>query len=334
MMRGGSADSVKVTIAIPTFRRVGYLRQAVESAQRQSHAALQIIVSDNASEDGTAEYLETLRGDARVLVLQQTENLGMVGNWNACLRAAEGEWFLLLSDDDYLEPDAVAAMLRACDEAAEPERVGMVYCRSRTVDGTGQTVSVGPEAPAYEEAREFAMQYFERRRVVFPCSILLRTQDLQVLGYRAEGVKLGCDAIAWSEVVLRRGAVACAGKVLSNYRVHPNNLTSTASLGYWVHDLGVLLKVWEQAFATEEELVRQRFRQAASGYLTYFLATVLSQGATGARAKVRALRSLLRHRGRPRGRADARMLLLSMGRIAVPRRVLRVLRQRTAGASG
>ena len=90
-----------VSIGIPTFNRQLLLKRAIESALAQTYPNLEIIVSDNASTDGTQHYLSSLN-DERLKTIVNSENLGMVANWDKCLAAAKGEYFLLMSDDDAL----------------------------------------------------------------------------------------------------------------------------------------------------------------------------------------------------------------------------------------
>ena len=99
-------QGLKVSIGIPTYNRSEYLIRAVESAIAQSYPNIEIIVSDNCSTDDTAKRVSDIH-DPRVKFLQQTQNLGMTGNFNACLHAATGDLFLMLSDDDLLYRDAV-----------------------------------------------------------------------------------------------------------------------------------------------------------------------------------------------------------------------------------
>ena len=80
--------------------------RAIESALAQTHRDIEVIVSDNASSDDTAEHVSRIF-DPRLVFIRQPENLGMTGNFNACLQAATGELFLMLSDDDILEPACI-----------------------------------------------------------------------------------------------------------------------------------------------------------------------------------------------------------------------------------
>src|SRR5689334_22925382 len=105
-----------VTVAIPTRNRRALLPAAVESALAAAQPHDQVIVSDNASTDDTASYLSSL-ANARVTVLRQATDLGMVGNWNACLSAARGECFVLLSDDDLVERSALDTLVAPLADA-------------------------------------------------------------------------------------------------------------------------------------------------------------------------------------------------------------------------
>lgn len=225
----------KVTIAIPTYNRRAYLDAAIRSSLAQTHPRLEIVVSDNASTDGTAGLLAAIT-DPRVVVLRQPTNLGMMGNWDACLARATGCYFLLLSDDDLLEPRAIAEMV-AKFEAPDGERVGVVYARADIIGPHGEVLHRGLAAPASETAAEAIRGFFDSRRPTFPCTILLRTDDLRAEGgYSYEGLTLACDARAWMAVAMRRGEVRFLPEVLARYRVHPGGLTVQSALETWLNN--------------------------------------------------------------------------------------------------
>jgi glycosyltransferase involved in cell wall biosynthesis len=100
----------RVTIGIPTFNRAGRLTSAVASCRAQTYPNLEILISDNASSDETADLCDDWsRVDHRVTVIRQLHNIGRERNFGAVLRAASGELFMWLSDDDWIESDYVAA---------------------------------------------------------------------------------------------------------------------------------------------------------------------------------------------------------------------------------
>ncbi|MDP9068353.1 MAG: glycosyltransferase family 2 protein [Actinomycetota bacterium] len=74
----------------------------------QQHPVDEVIVFDNGSTDGTAEYVES-RGDARVRVLRSDSNIGLGGH-NEAARAASGDLLLWLDDDAYPLEGAVETL--------------------------------------------------------------------------------------------------------------------------------------------------------------------------------------------------------------------------------
>jgi glycosyltransferase involved in cell wall biosynthesis len=69
----------------------------------------ELIVSDDASTDGTTEALKDIPG---VAVHRHDVGLGMVGNWNYCLGVGSNDWICMVHDDDHLMPSALAAIRR------------------------------------------------------------------------------------------------------------------------------------------------------------------------------------------------------------------------------
>ena len=94
-----------VSIGIPTYNRARLLERAIESVLAQDYANIEVILSDNASDDSTRELSEVIcRRDPRVRYIRQESNIGASANFLAVLRAANGEFFMWLADDDWLGP--------------------------------------------------------------------------------------------------------------------------------------------------------------------------------------------------------------------------------------
>ena len=114
-----------ISVAIATYNRRPMVRQAVLAALAQSRAPEEIVVSDDASGDGTAEEIETLAGlDKRVKLLRQAANSGGVENWNRAIEATRGDLIAWCSDDDRFLPGHLEASARYLE--AHPE-IGLVH---------------------------------------------------------------------------------------------------------------------------------------------------------------------------------------------------------------
>lgn len=109
--------SVLITIAIPTYRRHELLQKALESVIHQKnaeHISYEVIVVDNEARDEIEnETYQVVRNcaDKRVLYYINQENVGMMRNWNRCLKLARGQWIALLHDDDVLDENYVSRMM-------------------------------------------------------------------------------------------------------------------------------------------------------------------------------------------------------------------------------
>jgi len=111
-----------LTIGIPTWNRCEDLRVAIDSILSQLtedlYPRVEILVSDNASTDDTQRVLAEYKTQHPDLfsIHRNGENLGFSRNVDMLFRRAKGEFALVLSDDDALEPDAICEILRVLNE--------------------------------------------------------------------------------------------------------------------------------------------------------------------------------------------------------------------------
>jgi glycosyltransferase involved in cell wall biosynthesis len=127
-----------ISVAIATYNRARMVREAALAAVAQSRTPDEVVVSDDASTDGTVSMLQSL-GEPRVKVVRQMRNSGGVANWNQAIDRTCGDLIAWCSDDDRFLPghlEASEAYLRA-----HPE-IGLVHSgfidSIETEDGTRQ----------------------------------------------------------------------------------------------------------------------------------------------------------------------------------------------------
>ena len=81
--------SPKVSILIPVFNRKSYISDCIQSALDQTISSIEIIIVDNASNDGTWEICqEYANRDQRIRIFRNDTNIGPVRNWKKCLDPA------------------------------------------------------------------------------------------------------------------------------------------------------------------------------------------------------------------------------------------------------
>lgn len=104
-----------LSIAVPTFNRVDCLRETVSPLLKSGLISpnIQLVVFDNASDDGTSEWLESLRESPGCSVVRQPLNLGLEGNIVDAMLRSPGEYVWTVSDHMKLDVDAVRRFIDA-----------------------------------------------------------------------------------------------------------------------------------------------------------------------------------------------------------------------------
>jgi glycosyltransferase involved in cell wall biosynthesis len=91
-MGGGAAGSPKVTIGLPIYNGEELLPQALESLLTQDFDDVEVVISDNASVDGTPELCAAYAArDPRIRYVRNERNLGSIPNFNKLVVLARGE---------------------------------------------------------------------------------------------------------------------------------------------------------------------------------------------------------------------------------------------------
>lgn len=110
---------IDVSVIVPTHNRVRILPQTIRSILRQQGVAVELIVVDDGSTDGTGPWLDRLAGtDARIKIVHHAEPRFISEARNAGIACASGRWIAFCDDDDLWAPDKLAAQLAAMHDGA------------------------------------------------------------------------------------------------------------------------------------------------------------------------------------------------------------------------
>ncbi len=93
----------EISVLIPTYNYASYLPEAIKSVLTQDFQDFELLILDDRSSDNTAEVVKPFCDrDPRIRFEVNPTNLGMVPNWNECLRRAGGQYIKFLFGDDRL----------------------------------------------------------------------------------------------------------------------------------------------------------------------------------------------------------------------------------------
>ncbi|MDK1492640.1 glycosyltransferase family 2 protein [Sinorhizobium sp. 7-81] len=130
-----------VTFVVAAYNAADTIVRAVESALRQEGVAVEVVVVDDRSSDGTVGIVSTI-GDPRVRLFALEHNRGPGGARNVGLAAARGKWIAVLDSDDTVRPDRLARMI----ERAEKSGAQVVVDNLDVVSLDGRSVRMFSEA--------------------------------------------------------------------------------------------------------------------------------------------------------------------------------------------
>lgn len=157
-----SERNPRVSIGLPVYNGERYLATALQSLLGQTFVDFEVVISDNASTDGTEaicrRYAER---DGRIRYVRHTENRGAIWNFNHAFELARGEYYRWQAHDDVCAPTFLARCVEMLD--ADPT---MVFCHTRKakIDGEGRVLGVLAQkgSASLGRGRRGAQSYEER----------------------------------------------------------------------------------------------------------------------------------------------------------------------------
>jgi glycosyltransferase involved in cell wall biosynthesis len=117
VLEGRMDNKPLITIAIPTYKRTSFLKEAIDSALNQNGPNdFRVIVVDNDPQSNcdTSKLISTY-SDKRLSYYKNAENLGMFGNLNRCVQLVQTKYIAFLHDDDLLKNNYIETITRYLD---------------------------------------------------------------------------------------------------------------------------------------------------------------------------------------------------------------------------
>jgi glycosyltransferase involved in cell wall biosynthesis len=237
-------NSTKVSILIPVYNRSKYIAECIQSAWDQTFTDIEIVIVDNASDDGTWEICVKYAAlDNRVRIFRNKTNIGPVRNWIRCAQEARGEYSKILFSDDLLEPDCVAQMLQPFDNL----EVGLVFCAARIGESKEKSViAYSVKSDSLIAQKKYLSLLLHNQAPVSPGAAMLRTIDLirnlhtnfptaTPRPFDRHGA--GPDVMIMLLTVISYSKVMCISTPLVFFRAHAgsfsiSNTNNEVSMGY------------------------------------------------------------------------------------------------------
>jgi glycosyltransferase involved in cell wall biosynthesis len=213
-----------VSICVPTANRASYLRESLRSIRAQDYEPLEILISDNCSDDDTeAICRKAAAEDSRIRYVRHTRPLSLYGNHNYCIEASRGELLGFFHDDDDRAPEMVRTYVDFL--TAHPE-VGVVSSDWDLIDDDGRWIGARDHRVA---AVTSGLTYIERtvrsgRSSVGCPGAMIRRSALGDVRFDEEGAIGFGDFVVWFRIA-ERFAIGHVNQRLWKYRIHRKSLS-------------------------------------------------------------------------------------------------------------
>ena len=258
-MTGGRALAPRVSVAVPVYNGEPFIGEALDAIAAQTFADYEVIISDNASQDGTERICRAYAArDPRVRYVRNERNVGLARNFQQLVRLASGEYFKLANADDVSDRRLLRECVAVLD--AHPE---VVLCYGRTVLIDQQGLPLRPYHDGLDLRQARAVDRFhaaaERTGLVNLLQGVMRTAVLRRTGLF--GTFTASDLVLVAELTLY-GQFYELPEVLFYRRLHPaalSSITSAAGLqGVWnpLRSRRERLLAWHHYSATARAIVR------------------------------------------------------------------------------
>jgi glycosyltransferase involved in cell wall biosynthesis len=217
----------RVSIGLTVYNSERYLPAALESLLSQRFEDFELIISDNASNDGTeAICLEFIARDHRVRYVRNRVNVGVAANFNQAFRLSSGEFFKWAAYDDICGPDLLSRCVEVLD--GDPGAV-IVYPRVATIDQDGRVTGErdpGPDMTSLDPAVRFSTLM---RHPFWATSMfgVIRSSVLARTGLMRSNA--ACDHVLLAELSLYGKFVELPGYEFFN-RDHPDRTITKSSI--------------------------------------------------------------------------------------------------------
>lgn len=125
-----------VVVCLATYNGAAFIEETLQTLAAQTYPNLKVLVSDDTSTDATLALCQAFAArDSRFHVRQQSRRLGWMGNVNALLQIADGDYLFFMPHDDRLEPTYVARLVAALE--AHPRAI-LAFADLERINVTGE----------------------------------------------------------------------------------------------------------------------------------------------------------------------------------------------------
>jgi len=205
---------------------------------QQTRQDFELILLDDASQDGSAEFLETFLARPGVRFIRNSQNTGSpFAQWNRGLQEATGDLIWIAESDDIACPQFLEVLVGVLEQN---ESVGIAFCQSNRIDENGVIISdsnrvgvneVCQNSFRIDRGKAVSEHLYISNMIVSASAVVFRRHIYNAVGPADASLNLVGDWMQWCKMLLVSDMYYVA-QPLSGTRIHTNTRRhSTASNG-------------------------------------------------------------------------------------------------------
>lgn len=217
-----------LTFAVIACNQEQFIREAVESAFAQTYSPLEIILSDDCSEDRTFEIMRELasgyRGPHRVLLNRNSTRRSIGGHVNKVLELSHGDFIVGADGDDVSLPHRTQNIYETWERSGR--QATYIYSNFIQIDKNGQTIEQifkWITSPTVEREVEPLAHVQTRQPGIFGCGHAYSRRLFQIFGNLPEHIIHEDNVLAFRSILNGRRLLV-VNEPLLKYRLHDNNV--------------------------------------------------------------------------------------------------------------
>lgn len=242
-------DVPLVSVVIPVFNGLPFLRDALASVELQTYKSLEIVIVDGGSDEETVDFVKSVEHQV-VKAEFLPRGTPVEETWTRCSQLATGEFVKLLCQDDVLDPEALEQQVEFL--SANPQ-AGMVFSKRNVIDAAGEILVRGRGGVRGSSrvlpGRKALLSGYLAGANVFgePVAVMFRRDALQQELPWDASVPYLIDMSMYARVMMR-GPVGYLDEVVGGFRVSSQSWSTrlsaqqTRQFRQWqarvAHDLG------------------------------------------------------------------------------------------------
>ncbi|MCC3153809.1 glycosyltransferase [Hymenobacter sp. BT770] len=226
------------SVMIPAYNASRYLAETLNSVimQNYSEEEMEIVVVDNCSTDNTIDIVKSV-GKGRVQWAQNKSNIGMINNFNQCVKLSKGKYIHILNADDLVNEDFYKVMGSKLD--SHPD-VGLISCTAEVINESSQVIyRMEPSKQLLAPTNNIEeLMYDNPLRTP---AVVVRRQSYTNLGLFDTNMSFVFDWEMWVRIIYK-----CKGlqinDYLCGYRDHSSSETSrVVNNGEYIKNINTLM---------------------------------------------------------------------------------------------